>query len=345
MADLCTLMDTRHRLQRSDRRDGRKLEALVSLEQRRKRRSSSRLGSRLGRVAELCPQSGAAAGLSMSGNTAPAPTLGPNPDPDTDTDPSLGLDPGGAGGVLAAVLGGLDSRYRAEMGAVAAARQEEERALRAYEAARQRHVAAATVAARTESAFAAIQDRRSQTLKLAGMRAEMETYNFQSSSVRVSVLSSVQRLLQHLSTAYTKDTINREAKDMQERLFSWWMRMMTPASNGDGAGSVEDQDQDQDQLCIIGRVGLEIGRLGRRLLLPAAARDRDQESYDAFEREAQTLLYPRASAEAASSAPPLAPPLVPATDPGPDLGHSTVVLYFDHLVHGTPPDHIESAAR
>lgn len=36
---------------------------------------------------------------------------------------------------------------------------------------------------------------------------------------------------------------------------------------------------------------------------------------------------------------------LPAEAPGAKLQSTTVVLYFDHLVHDTPDDHVESRAR
>ena len=233
-------MDAQYRLNRSSVRDGNMLDRLMKQERKRSSASQRLLASGEAQLSLLSPDDGNSAGVSASSD---------------DMVISSASVQSGDGNVVQRVLTGITDQYDSQMRGLAQAQEEEERALRAYEAAVQKRSASAALALKTEHAFSALQTQLKHVAKVALARVEVEKYNNSSASARLSMLGSIQRLMAHLSQTYVRTQIGSKAFAIYHSLFMWWRSLCSD----EVSGGVQ-------QVGVNLRIGLELVRLCKQLL-------------------------------------------------------------------------------
>lgn len=319
VADMCKLMDTQHRLNRSNARDESMLSKLVKQERMRTKKSLLLLDSR---EAQLQLFGRGDHGSCGSGDDTAMVVAG--------GDKVMSCDER----VVYQVMAGIAGQYDEQMRVLAEAHVEEERARKIYEAAVLKRNASAAVALKTEQIYSSLQSQVNHVSKVASARVELEKYNHSSASGRLTILDSMQRLILHLSRGYVRTQIGNKAYGIYHSLFMWWRSLC-----------VTDTPGSAHQATVNLRIGMELVRLCKQLLPSGIAKETGlSDELVKFETDLGAQLAEQATNldvgnVNSSSSDSTGSSFVPT------LKNSTAVLYFDHLVHGTPDDHVEAAAR
>jgi hypothetical protein len=178
-----------------------------------------------------------------------------------------------------------------------------------------------------------ITEQRKVLLLINSNRLDFDKYYHQNSTNRVKLFETLRDYLSNIQSHMVVNQISTEIKTLFTNLSSIFLSSKPLGLEVTSSSSADGETEKDDRLTFFVRIGLETLRLWKKLSSRHVADDAGLVSAIAdLERAISSIPCPMPST---------------ASLQGPTFqgDNTTVILYFDHLLHDTPPDHMESEAR
>lgn len=215
-----------------------------------------------------------------------------------------------------------------------------------YETAREKTKAAQLSFLKIEENIVTVKEQRKMLLNIHSSRLEVEKYNESKSSLRSNIYETLSQSVNMMNENIIYKKFYPEINQMFGSLFGVFKDANMVQINPEGSiqvasaeSTVKEEVIDRTKIASFyaTRIGLEMVRLWRQMM---------QDSIDESLKQSLNSLADQLKAVNKSNKA-LDPRKFPDILSGSNFkgDNTTVVLFFDHLLHNTPPNHMESEAR